>query len=141
MTTIAINKTSIAADSQFTHQNLITKGDKLFRVGDDIIGFAGAVEAGIAFVDWKKGGEKPVELDEDFEAFVLSKDGRITWYGSKMVPIPVKEKFTAIGSGSHLAIGAMYAGLSPEEAVKIACKVDTGSCLPVKVFKLKRGKK
>lgn len=137
MTTIAVNKKSMAADSQFTHQNLITRGDKIFKLGDDIIGYCGDVESGTSFIDWKKGGEKPAELEEDFEAFVLSKSGQITWYGSKMIALPIKEKFTAIGSGSHLAIGAMYAGLSPEEAVKIACKVDTFSCLPVKVFDIK----
>ena len=131
----------MAADSQFTHQNLITKGDKIFQVGDDIIGYAGDVEAGVAFIEWKKGGEKPVELDEDFEAIVLSKSGKITWYGPKLLPIVIKEKFTALGSGSHLAIGAMYRGASPEEAVKIACKVDTGSCLPVNVFNIKGKKK
>lgn len=142
MTTVVIDKTSIAADSQFSYIGLCTKGDKLFEVGDDIIGFSGPVESGLAFVEWKKGAlEKPLELDDDFEALVLSKGGKMVYYGSKMIPIPIKEKFSAIGSGSHLAIGAMHAGLSPEDAVKIACKVDIGSCLPVKVFNLKRGKK
>ncbi len=131
----------MASDSQFTHQGLITKGDKLFEVGSDIIGYCGSVESGIAFIEWKRGGEKPVEIDEDFEAYILSKSGSITWYGCKLIPAPVRESFSALGSGSHLAIGAMYQGATPEEAVKIACKVDTGSCLPVKVFNLKRGTK
>lgn len=140
MTTIAVNKAGMSADSQFTHQHLVTKGDKIHQIGDDIIGYCGSAEDGAAFIEWKKGGEKPTEL-EDFEAFVLSKDGVITWFGPRLIPLPVKEKFSALGSGSHLAIGAMHAGLSPEDAVKIACKVDTGSCLPVKTFNIKRKKK
>jgi ATP-dependent protease HslVU (ClpYQ) peptidase subunit len=37
----------------------------------------------------------------------------------------------AIGSGSHLALGAMLAGKSAREAVSIACKIDNNSKLPV----------
>lgn len=132
----------MAADSQFTHQGLITKGTKIFRVGDDIIGFCGEVASGLSFVEWKRGKvDKPVDLDDDFEALVLSKNGKLTYYGAKLVVMPVTEPFSAVGSGSHLAIGAMHQGATPEEAVKIACKVDTNSCLPVKTIRIKKEKK
>lgn len=141
MTTIAVSRTGMAADSQFTFQGLVTKGAKIFKVGSDIIGFCGDVESGIAFVEWKKGGEKPADIDEDFEAYVLTGDGKIFWYGQKLIPVPVKEKFAALGSGSHIAIGSMMEGATPEKAVRNACKVDTGSCLPVVAHNLNNRKK
>jgi ATP-dependent protease HslVU (ClpYQ) peptidase subunit len=44
---------------------------------------------------------------------------------------PANLGFSAVGSGSKLAIGAMLAGKSAREAVAIACKVDSYSKLPV----------
>jgi len=44
---------------------------------------------------------------------------------------PVEAPFCAMGSGGVAARAAMMAGASAEEAVAIACKLDTGSGLPV----------
>lgn len=45
--------------------------------------------------------------------------------------------FAACGSGSDLAIGAMEAGKSAPESVRIACKFDINSRLPVHTVPLK----
>lgn len=46
--------------------------------------------------------------------------------------------FTAIGSGSDLALVAMECGKSARDAVRIACKYDTASRPPVHVMELNR---
>lgn len=46
--------------------------------------------------------------------------------------------YAAVGSGSDLAIGAMYAGASARQAVEIACKFDINSRPPVHVLALEK---
>jgi len=43
----------------------------------------------------------------------------------------ITEDFSAVGSGAPLAIGAMEAGASARQAVRIACRRDLNSRLPV----------
>ena len=131
----------MAADCQFTSGNLTTHGCKIFRVKEDIAAFAGDQQSGLLFVDWLNGGDKPELPLEDFEAIVLTKAGKMIYYGDKLKPAPVTESHVAIGSGSHLAIGAMMEGASPEKAVKIACKRDAYSSGPVKAYNRKIIKK
>lgn len=50
------------------------------------------------------------------------------WYGEAY---RIMEPFAAIGSGSHLAIGALEFGASASEAVSCACKWDLYSSPPV----------
>lgn len=50
---------------------------------------------------------------------------------------PVNKGGAAVGSGSEIAIGAMDAGRSAAEAVRIACGRDTQSRLPVHVVPLR----
>lgn len=139
MTTIAANKHMMAADSLCDDGGLASKGVKLFEVDGDILGIAGTLGQGMKFVNWYKNkeGEHP-DLDET-TVLILHKDGSLeTWDGSG-VGIPVLEKFYAIGSGSQFAIMAMHLGKTPEEAVKLTCKFDTGSGLPVKsISRVKR---
>lgn len=45
----------------------------------------------------------------------------------------------ATGSGEEYAMGAMGAGATPEEAVKIACKYDVSCSEPIDNFSAKRG--
>lgn len=48
----------------------------------------------------------------------------------------VELPFTAVGSGTDLAVGAMAHGASAEQAVRVACRFDINSRLPVHVHKL-----
>lgn len=138
MTTIACNKETMAADSQFTEGHLTSHGRKIFQVKGDIAAFAGDQEVGLEFIEWLNGGDKPELPLEDFEGLVLTKEGKMIYYGCKLRPAPVTESHTAIGSGSHLAIGALMQGATPEAAVRIACKRDAYSSGPVKVFHRKK---
>lgn len=50
--------------------------------------------------------------------------------------LPILDTQVAVGSGAHYALGAMLAGKSAIEAVKIACKLDINSGLPVESVNL-----
>lgn len=135
MTAIACNRQMMAADSLAVGDGTKSRTIKIFRVGHEIVGFAGELQCGIAFVNWyrDRSAAKP-DLD-NFAALVLSKDG-ITQYENRLIPIPILEKFAAIGSGQDAALAAMYAGKSPKEAAAIACKVRADCGTPIKVMTL-----
>lgn len=50
----------------------------------------------------------------------------------------ITQKFYAVGSGAHIAIGAMAAGASAEGACKIACLYEISCAEPVNTIKVKR---
>ncbi len=98
-----------------------------------LIGTAGDVEAGehiIEWYKWKTGVDKGLAeypSKEDLHALILDSTGDCVWYGPKVFPIDVKERFHVIGSGSGFAIGALYAGATVIEAIRIANKLDSTS--------------
>ena len=126
MTTIATDGKTIAAESR-SIGSFIVQGDvkKLYRLKDGrVAGTCGASWATEVFIQWMNGeGEKPV-IEDGFGALVLGEE--VTFYCSKLSPLIVKPPY-AIGSGCEFAMGAMLAGKSPKEAVKIAIKLDEGS--------------
>lgn len=52
MTIIVVRNGEMASDSRFTSDGLITKGTKIFRKNDALIGIAGDVAPALIFVDW-----------------------------------------------------------------------------------------
>ena len=136
MTTIATDGKTIASDSCISG-DYKTKGQKLFKVKDSVIGICGNYSQGLLFVEWYKDKrkEKPALTDEGFEAIVVSKD-KVEIWDCNLIPMEFDEKKTAIGSGGRLAIAAMDAGKSPVEAVRIACKRDDFSSLPIRKMKI-----
>lgn len=49
--------------------------------------------------------------------------------------LPILESQVAVGSGGQYAMGAMAAGKTAIEAVRIACRLDNNSGLPIESFK------
>lgn len=76
------------------------------------------------------------DVDErGFSCLHISKDGtKIVLIDGELHPIEVLDDYVGIGSGASYAIGAMDAGASAEEAIKIACDRDGNSCLPVQTY-------
>lgn len=134
MTTIVCTREGMAADSRMT-SDMKEKVVKIHRVGEKLIGFAGSVTHALKFIHWYDTREGDTPSLDDTEVLVLSKEG-IEYWDDAMYPIKVKGKFTAIGSGSQAALGAMFAGADMKSAVRIACKIDTYSDLPVKALDL-----
>lgn len=139
MTTIAIDLDAgeIAADSQDTDeggQKYSCK--KLYKVNDHIIATAGGSYAGLLFVRWfdewdgdPDWDDHPdlvnLDFEEDFECLVVRPDGSVFTVNRLFVPYDQMARQIAIGSGGKAARGAMMAGATPTEAVKIAKEIDT----------------
>lgn len=104
-----------------------------------VIGLAGDVGPALRFVDWYGSGQPPPAsfADEaaDFDALVMSPRGVFRW-DRFCLPEPVLEPFAAIGSGVKAALGAMYAGASAAQAVRIAAQVDPYTDRRVRTMRL-----
>jgi len=135
MTTIAYRDGVMAADSVSVYGGRKHQCVKLHRKTggegrrkhDVIIGVAGELYPAMLFVDWYGTGNPVPEMlrtqGGEFVALILTPKGlfeadiycRIT---------PVEDTIYAIGSGGDLALGAMAAGKSATEAVRIAARYD-----------------
>lgn len=135
MTTIACDGMSIAGDGRSTTDNgtICENTDvKVARLQDDsIIGCAGIAHSLSAVRDFvENDGPEP----KDARALRLYPDGRCEFLsGPYWLPASLP---AAIGSGIDLALGAMEAGATAEEAVRIACRRDASSGGQITVFHL-----
>lgn len=130
MTCIATDGKTIAADGRSLIGQLITSEDrvKLARnEAGEIIGVAGDATAGALVREWFVKGADPAcipsvkpgeEPGTPFDAIVLRLDGRVEYFDWNFTPTE-QALPCAIGSGREVAVGAMLAGKSPEEAVEL----------------------
>ena len=79
----------------------------------------------------------PIGKKLRFEALVVCPDGMIQQWDHRGVWEHIREPFWAIGSGAHLAIGAMEAGADAKTACTIAIKRGPGVGGKVYIRKLK----
>ena len=144
MTTIACNLEEMAADSRITQEDHANKrinvsyATKIERIEDTIVGSSGDYQAGVRFHDWLKSGGRKPRLCKEFRALKLTKDGIFLMDGDDLTWMPLRQNFSAIGSGCGFAIGAMVKGASPKEAVSIAKDWDVYSGGPVTVIQLEK---
>ena len=114
MTTIAYKDGVLAADTRVTAGTTIFPNESKIVEG---VGIAGSWEAVCALRNGqampKKGWEALTVAGTMFDSG-----------GEQTLP---EGDFWAIGSGAHFALGAMAMGATPEEAVKIAARYDTGT--------------
>ena len=137
MTTIAAKASTgeIAADSMVSGDDSFYLVEKLRRGKNSIYGACG---------DWDKClkmlqvlSESGGDLDSDMDVTVLEIRNDGLWiYEGTIIPARIKNDFWAIGTGSGYAIAGMHLGLSPAEAVKLACLYDTSSHEPVDEMRL-----
>ena len=134
MTTIAFRAGVIAADTMISYTT-ITNGfrNKIAKCGDYSVALAGAAYLKIELEAWVAAGAdkdnvpKILLAEEDkFSALIMDECG-ILYDFSKGYLMPVDAEYHAIGSGAHLAIGAMANGASAIEAVRCACLHDKAS--------------
>lgn len=140
MTTIAVNKTMMAGDKQFSHSGgvVFTGKTKIYEIPTEaadaifgnkrcFIGFAGNADA---FADaigyfWAP-SDKPPKL-RGVEMLMLNEKGEIYHGTSFRNWLMINDPFFAIGSGMQYAMAAMASGKSPYEAVKVASKYDVNT--------------
>ena len=75
--------------------------------------------------------------DYRFTCLVISPDGqRVVLIDDEMEPQIVLDDLLAIGTGGAYALGAMEAGMSPCDALRIAIKLDGNSGGPIQVERI-----
>jgi len=141
MTTIACNEYGMACDSM-QHGNYIDRISikKIFEINGCLVGVAGNPGYMKQFLNWYRTQRHEFpELGEDFAALESTPDGQCFYWDSIGVPQEVGFP-AAIGSGANIAIGAMMAGATPSQAVRIAMELDmsTGGDLYI-LGKMKKG--
>jgi hypothetical protein len=142
MTTIAAKASTgeIAADSMVSGDDSFYLVEKLRRGQESVYGGCGDWDKLLKFYNSLDSG---ADLDSDTDVTVLELRSDGIWiYESTIIPAKIKNDFWAIGTGANFAIAAMHLGLSPAEAVKLACLYDTSSHEPIDVMTLsgrKRG--
>ena len=138
MTTIAAKASTgeIAADSMVSGDDSFYLVEKLRLGKTSLYGACGDWDKILKFYQVLEAGG---DLDSDTDVTVLELRHDGIWiYESTIIPAKIKNDFWAIGTGANYAIAAMHLGLSPAEAVKIACMYDTSSHEPIDVLKLPR---
>lgn len=145
MTTIAYRDGIMAADSLVVSVSDVRRGhgQKITRLKDGgLLGFCGGTGYQPLIVQWLNNGaeakDRPVIDKEDggVAGLLVRQDGATYTFGNGLLFAEVEALYLAAGSGNELALGAMAAGLSAENAVKIACQLDVFSGLPVRAVPL-----
>lgn len=145
MTTICFKDGVLATDSGMQDSGLrVGRCQKAYPMKDgSIVTACGESQKAEAFRAWIEAGgdpEKAPKLDEGFNGVHLLPDGTAVWYDGDPIGYSYEPEggFWALGSGFKVAVGAMAAGASAEEACAIACRFDAGSSGPVQTFHLSR---
>ena len=127
MTTIVCNRRHMASDTllaSYTKESV----NKIWRVGNSLVGIAGVYSECVKFVRWLK---EPGSIDEnDIEVSEVSalvlKDSGISVYDGGFSPYSIQDQFAAIGTGAMAALGVMYvlealeASVSDDKSVQLA---------------------
>jgi hypothetical protein len=112
---------------------------KVFRHKGAILGFAGTVDYRIAFMAWWKSDRASLPPIAPEGSVLVLDHKALTVYSYGVTGEVISSGIEAIGSGAKAAMCA-YDALShtnPAKAVRIVCKHDSGSCGPVRVYRLK----
>lgn len=148
MTTIAVNKNSMACDLQVSwpggHKYRVTT--KIFGLEANkyiatpfYVGYAGQVAQVQGMIEHLRNPDE-VKRPRNFEGTLvaLTEKGKIIHicYPNPDTWVEVAEPFFAIGSGSNFAMAAMLLGSTPKEAVKAASALDPHTGMGIKEFTL-----
>lgn len=132
MSVIAWDGKTLAADRRACFGTLIRTITKIFRAGDCLIGYAGDADSGEAMRAWYSAGADPATFPESQRGeswaalLVIKPSGDILRYERTPHPVRFPPQHFAAGSGQDFAHAAMYLGKSAEEAVLVACALDSG---------------
>lgn len=132
MTTIAYRDDVLAADTQITCGSQIDGwATKIYRLGSVLYGATGSSGLTEAFKSWLcRGmvGEAPALKDGESTAngYIFPGGNRVVWRYEN-VWCSHEAPFFAYGSGGEIALGAMLAGATAEQAVRAAAERDTNT--------------
>jgi len=132
MTTIAWKGDFIVADTQLTwdkHLRGVSPPKITVLPNGIIVAGAGASKSTVmaekyfASVPWEACGISDVPKLKSYESIIIHQ-GKAYWTDEELLPQLVAEPYYAIGSGWKFAISAMVLGLSAEESIRFASKLD-----------------
>lgn len=133
MTTIAIDHDTCVADGLLTIGDSVTvpyAGGKIKKVKGCVFGCVGTPVLD-PLIKWWFGGCKKEEAPEcEWEMIVWNGKKWLDYANDRHYPVEVCLPF-AVGTGSDIAMGALYNGATALEAVKIASQLDNctgGKC-------------
>ena len=145
MTTIACNRECMAGDTRITGGGAICHTQKIYRIGKSLFGFAGDATLAMLIFKWLETKRDPEVLHKlipadhrnDVDILELSTEGISFWNGWG-VPMPLRDDYYAIGSGSMAAMSSMLRGEPPELAVRGVPPLDecTGGEVQVELLKV-----
>lgn len=140
MTTIAWDGRTLAADRQSTWGGTPTKIRKIFRAehadGRKLIyGCAGLSHECQSYTRWIDGEICKPEFT-DLTILSIDQKGRIWYANQTMMWARIMTKQWAIGSGCDYAMGAMAAGKTAADAVRIASNLDVSTGFGVDTLEL-----
>jgi hypothetical protein len=134
MTTVACNRESMAADSFCSDGNRVAKVVRLPRA---LLGYCGDLYFANRILDWFRAGERGPfpeapsdELAIETNLLRLSRSG-IHLVSGRGVVVEVTGAYAAIGSGADVALGAMFQGATPSQALAAAIYHDANTKAPV----------
>lgn len=135
MTTIAWDGTTLAADCCSWSGAARRRVRKVFKVtapdgSKYLVAFAGSGSFALAVLAWMQGKtEKPRPLDflqpdqlENQCALVIDEQRRIWQLGNQLTYSQMREKIYGFGGGQEYAWGALEAGATAVQAIRIAIK-------------------
>ncbi len=140
MTTICFDGITLAADKQCTIYNTPTKVTKIYKVVEDgdtfLYGCAGNATEAYAFHLWTIGELEQRPKLSNIQIIMIDYEKTVYIADKNLIYLPIQSKKWAIGSGGDYALGAMYAGKTAKEAVKIASQLDvyTGNAVDTLTF-------
>jgi hypothetical protein len=108
----------------------------LFNCDKALLGFSGNAGSWGMVVGWLSNPEGKPPKVKDIEFLMLTSDKKIMHSNNLTSWVGLKDKYFAIGSGGAYALGAMEMGVSPKEAVAVACKRDVFSGMGVKSYSI-----
>jgi ATP-dependent protease HslVU (ClpYQ) peptidase subunit len=116
----------MASDSEISEGQLrVGRVQKAVKMKDgSLVGFCGPLKDMAAWLTWIEKGanvKRRPEVSEEFEVMIVDPEGDVAFVEGNGPVMSITAPFHAIGSGQWVAMGAMGAGASAEEAARIAC--------------------
>lgn len=133
MSVIAWDGKTLAADKRACNGTFVRTVTKIFKVRGCLIGYAGSPDFGNELRNWFAEGEEPKSFPacqrdkDDWVPFIVIRpNGHVYKYERTPYPIRFEDQHFAIGCGRDYAMAAMHLGKTAQEAVEVACALDSG---------------
>jgi ATP-dependent protease HslVU (ClpYQ) peptidase subunit len=132
MTVIAVRDGVVATDSRIALDDSVSTCQKLFKIGQMVLGFAGESGGSLCLLRALRDGKgaDPEELKGGWALGICKKRG-IVYFDQALEPEILTSAYFAIGSGGAHAMGAMYRKATAVEAVRAAIALNANCGGPV----------